>query len=311
MSTTHKHFFLFLLFLSFSGSCLARVEKPNRADKPSIKFFRIGEEEKKRAPLAFSHKKKPLVGKERRELRKVCKSFIKKPLKDMNEKELRKAADMTLRLDWYDDGLRFLERLKTITKSSKVVRQVTLEIADINFDRGALKLSAEGYEKFLRLYPGDKQAEYAQYKGLLSNFYAMLEADRDQTATHNTIKLADAFLAKNDRYKDYAGDVKSIKLSCYERLYDHEVTVFEYYLKKGSHQAAKTRLTAIKKTYNAMLPEVQPKTLHLEYRLAQAQGATEEAQKLHYKLASRFPSYSTKMAINTTGKPKKNYVSFF
>lgn len=288
----------------------ARVERKNPHDKPTIKIYKIKDEDKQRVPLAFSFKKK-LERKERKSAQKKLTSLTVKPIKEMTEKELRSCADLALGLESYEDALRYLERLKIVTKSSTTVKELKLEIADLHFEQGALKVSAQEYEEFLKLYPGDKQAEYAQYKGLLSNFYAMLEADRDQTATHNTIKLADSFLDKSDRYKQYNKDVESIKYSCYERLYDHEVVVFDYYMSKGSFKAAETRLTSITKNYSKKLPDTEPKTLHLAYRLADAQGKTKEAQKIQYRLASKFPNQSLRLAQNGAIKQKKSYVNFF
>ena len=308
MSTLTQTFLLSIVaFLSYA-TLEARLEKP-QTNPVRIKFFTIPEEEKKRAPLIFTHGKK-LTPKEKKAINKAFLDVTKTPLKKMTDIQLRKSADLALSLSMFDDALRYLNRLIVQTKNTKVVKEVKLEIADVNFDRGALKLSAEGYDEFLRLYPGDKYAEYAQYKGLLSNYYSILDADRDQTATHNTVRLAHSFLEKSSVYKQYNEDVKVILLSCYERLYDHEVVVFDYYMQKESFKAAETRLAALKKSYGPKLPHYEPKMLHLEYKLAQAQGKTDEAQKIHYRLASNFPSYSLKMALDTTQKPKKDYVAY-
>lgn len=308
MSTPTQKFLTFFALSLILNSLQARLEK-TPTTPVRIKFFTIPKEEKDRAPLIFTHKKE-LSPKERKETNKAFVSITKTPLKKMTDAELRKSADLALSLSMFDDALRYLNRLIMQTKNTKVVKEVKLEIADINFDRGALKLSAEGYDEFLRLYPGDKYAEYAQYKGLLSNYYSILDADRDQTATHNTVRLAHAFLEKSSVYKQYNEDVKVILLSCYERLYDHEVVVFDYYMQKESFKAAETRLASLKKSYGPKLPHYEPKMLHLEYKLAQAQGKSDEAQKIHYKLASNFPSYSLKMALDTTQKPKKDYVAY-
>lgn len=313
MSTTLKKFLFTFAFLALTGSTLHTLAPPKKgaAPKVSVKIFDLKEEDKKRAPLAFSNKHTVVKGKARKPILKAFKSATKKPLKLLTEKELRRAADLSLSLGWHDDAIRYLTRLSTETKSSQTIKNLKLELADVYFNQGALKLSADGYQEFLKLYPGDKQAEYAQYKGLLSNFYAMLQTDRDQTPTHNTIRLADSFLEKSNVYKQYNDDVRSIRRTCYYSLYDHEVTVFEYYMKKGSYKAAETRLAAIKKAYQKKLPSIEPQNLHLEYRLAVAKNQPVEAKKIHSKLASRFPSYTLKLANSNKLGPKKNYVSFF
>lgn len=283
-----------------------------KTKKAPTKYFHVKTTEKKQAPLAFSVKSQDLKGVEKKIVLKKYRALDKKPIKLMTEKELRTVADLAIQLGWQEEAVKFLTRLTTLLKSTIAIKNLKLEIADINFERGALKLAAAEYEDFLKLYPGDTKAEYAQYKGLLSNFYTMLAADRDQTPTLNTIKLADAFLEKSDMYKQYNNDVKAIKSRCYYALYDHEVTVFEYYMKKGSTKAAETRLANLKKSYQSVLPDTQPKNLHMEYRIAQAKNDTAGAEKVYKKLANLFPKYATKLAHNNTiKKTLKDYVSFF
>src|SRR3989338_741431 len=296
MSTALVRLFLFFMVFFAVAPLVARVESTKEKGKaPAVKFFAVPVQDKKRVPLVFSYEKKPSTKKEKSTVYKQFSLVTNKPLKKMTETELRKASDLAISLDIYEEALRYLSRLLAETKNTRTAKELRLEISDINFERGALKLSAEGYLDFLKFYPGDDHAEYAQYKGLLSNFYAISKADRDQTATYNTISLADSFLAKSDVYKHYNDDVKQIRLSCYNRLYDHEVTVFEYYMKKGSTKAAETRLSALKKSYIKKLPNLEPAILHLEYRLAQAKNDTDTAKKIYYRLASNFPHYSLKL----------------
>lgn len=304
-----------LLWLMFLGSSPYLISNPMKyapkEKKAPTRYFKVKSTEKQNAPLAFSVKSHNLKGPEKKIVLKNYRAIDKKPIKFMTEKELRTVADLAIKLGWQEEAVKFLTRLTTLLKSTVAIKNLKLEIADINFERGALKLAAAEYEDFLKLYPGDVKAEYAQYKGLLSNFYTMLDADRDQTPTLNTIKLADLFLEKSDMYKQYNNDVKAIKNRCHYALYDHEVTVFEYYMKKGSTKAAEKRLSNLKKSYQDVLPDTQPKNLHMEYRVAQAKNDIPGAQKVYKKLANLFPNYATKLAHNNSAKPKRSYVSFF
>ncbi|MFT6765780.1 MAG: outer membrane assembly lipoprotein YfiO [Alteromonas naphthalenivorans] len=279
-----------------------------KSKKAPTKFFTVSTQEKERAPLAFSTKKARLHGPEKKLVLKQYRAIDKKPLKLMTEEELRTVADLALKLGWKEEAIRFLTRLESLLKSTIVIKNLKLEVADINFDRGALKLSAQGYQDFLTLYPGDKKADYAEYKCLISNQNMMLKADRDQTPTYKTRALAQSLIEKNNQYSK---DVHTILRTCNYTLYDHEVTVFEYYMKKGSTKAAETRLAALKKEYQNLLPDTQPKNLHMEYRLAQAKNDAPRANRLYAQLSSRFPGYATKIAHNNSPTTKKNYVAFF
>lgn len=310
MSTSKKNL-LWLVLLCGSHQLIANPMKYMKPKKAPVRYYQVKAPEKERSPLVFSIKNQHLKGPEKKIVLKKYRAIDKKPLKLMNEKELRTIANLALKLGWQDEAVKFLTRLMSLLKSTVAIKNIKLEIADINFDRNALKLAAREYEEFLKLYPGDKKAEYAQYKGLLSHFYTMLSADRDQTPTLNTIKLADAFLEKSDTYKQFNNDVKAIKERCYYALYDHEVTVFEYYMKKGSPKAAETRLANLKTSYQTLLPDTQPKNLHMEYRVALAKNDTVNAEKVHKKLASLYPNYTQKLAHKSPIKKAFDYVSLF
>ena len=178
---------------------------------------------------------KNLSRKEKDVFRKKLKKMTSgKVVKAMPEEELRAAADLCLSLQWYDQSLTYLKKLEKKTKNTTVAKNVKLEIADINFQEGNLKTAGKLYDDYINLYPGDKEkAAYAKYKGILSNFYCMLKKDCDQTATHKTIALADAFLESNSTlFKKYAYDVESIKNHCFTRLYEHDAVIFDFYVKK-------------------------------------------------------------------------------
>lgn len=248
---------------------------------------------------------------EKNSIRKEAKKFQSRILKTLKEPELRHAANLCLALEWHDEALTYLKKLEKITKNTTVVKNVKLEIADITFEKGKLKEAGKLYDEYSSLYPGDKEkAAYAQYKGILSNFYCMLENDRDQTGTLKTISLADSFLeSKSSLYKKYAQDVNSIKGHCFTRLYEHNLNVFEFYLKKDSYKAADTRLASIRTNLLPYLPHVEPSLLHCEYRVAQAQKDTLRAVKISEELASRFPNEATRIAQTTT--PARSYVTRF
>ncbi len=237
-------------------------------------------------------KKQTLTRKERAAVRKEAKYFQRRILKTLTEDELRRGADLCLALDWHHEALTYLEKLEKITKNTTTVKNVKLEIADINFQQGSLKTAGKLYDEYNNLYPGDKEkAAYAQYKGILSNFYCMLENDRDQTRTLKTISLADSFLEiKSSLFKKYAQDVRQIKTHCFTRLYEHNLNVFDFYLKRSSFKAAETRLASVRSTLLPQLPGIEPNLLKCEYRVAQAQKDTPRALKILAELSTRFPN---------------------
>ena len=263
----------------------------------------------KEAPTFLT--KKDITRKERIALKKQYRHLTSgKVLKGLSEPELRTVADISITLGWYDDALNFLKKLEKKTKNTTVVKNVKLEIADITFQEGNLKGAAKLYDEYINLYPGDKEkAAYAKYKGILSNFYSMLQQDRDQTATHKTIALADAFLEGNNTiFKKYAYDVESIKYHCQTQLYEHDVVVFDFYLKKQSFKAAEKRLASMRGSLLPKRSDLEPKFLECELRLAQAQRDEPRITRISQELTTRFPE---EVRLAQAKKAIPNYVARF
>ncbi len=245
---------------------------------------------------------KPIAHNEKKQLKKKLRSLTKGLMvKEMQEPALREAANISLTLKEYDDALIYLKQLSKTTQSSTVVKVVTLEIADVMFQNGDLKTAAKLYEEYVNLYPGDKKtAAYAEYKELLSNNALRAENDRDQTATLRTIKLADALSEKQGTFvKQYAPYVQAIKNDCVSQLYNHDVVVFDYYVKKKSFKAAELRLDNIKTNFLLKRPDLEPSILNCEIRFAQAKNDTIRVAQLSDDLVKRFPEQATRVAQQT------------
>lgn len=310
-----KHRLIFFATLCFLSSRLIPTHSsaeliPSANTSPVLQIFNTSRESSiTSAPhylpkISYSRKEKDII-------RKEAKKFQSKILKTFTEPQLRRATDLCLALDWKDEAIRYLQKLEKVTKNTTVVKNVKLEIADITFLKGDLKDAGKLYDEYSSLYPGDKEkAAYAQYKGILSNYYCMLTNDRDQTRTLKTISLADSFLeCKSSLFKKYAADVRSIKNNCFTHLYEHESNIFEFYFKKGSYKAAKTRLASMHTNLLPHLPQIEAPLLQYEYRIAQAEKDTPRALKIASDIATRFPQQTTRIAQQVA--PIRNYVDRF
>ncbi len=306
--------------LSFSLLCLLpgwaitthsikEFESDTQATATNTSFLFSPEASIKEAPTFLIQKK--LSRKEKDGLKKQFKKINSgKSVRLMTEEELRTTADICLALQWYDQSLSYLKKLEKKTKNTTIAKNVKLEIADINFQEGNLKTAAKLYDDYINLYPGDKEkAAYAKYKGILSNFYCMLTKDRDQTTTHKTIALANAFLESNSTlFKKYTYDVQSIRSHCFTRLYEHDTTIFDFYLKKESFKAAEHRLSSMRNELLSKRPDLEPRFLECEIRMAQAQHDTPRVTRVSKELETRFPE---EVRMAQAKKVIPNYVSRF
>jgi outer membrane protein assembly factor BamD len=86
------------------------------------------------------------------------------------------------------------------------------------------------YREFLQFYPTNPRADYAQYQICVAQSRAMLNAERDQTATTETIKQAQLFLEAYPNSK-YRSEVQTIDRTAKDRLSEHEFVVGMYYFR--------------------------------------------------------------------------------
>lgn len=249
------------------------------------------------------------------ELKQLKKEFesitYKKDAKQLTDKELRQAADLAIKLGWFDKALLYLQQLITNSKDSELIKVVKLEIADLLFEMGKLAKAETAYAEFLELYPGCKHAEYAHYKNILCAFYQTLSPDRDQSPTRQTLALTETYLEKGLAYKQYRTEVAQIRQQCNLLLYENDVDIFNQYLKSKKYSSAAGRLAHIKLQHLSKLPSLEPNILTLECRLAQAQGDTQVYELKLAQLNKKYPHHgqTTRVAQNNT--KKKDYAARF
>lgn len=182
--------------------------------------------------------------------------------------------------------MKYLQKMRALCDDVVQLQQITLELADAYFDEGQLIDAEKMYREFTQFYPGSLNAEYAFYRAILCSFYAGLDTYRDQTKTHDTIKLIESFLDKGARFSTYKDEVERIGLTCREKLLQAELDTFRFYLKRKNLNSARKRLEGIREDYLTYFPEFTPTMLSIERDLAKAQGDHELALHKEQELAA-------------------------
>jgi len=229
----------------------------------------------------------------------------------MNFDELKNRKNELMAGGYKDTALKYYEKMLPLCTDIKELGQLMLEYSDLLFELGFLDRAGLLYEQFTRLYPGNAKAEYANYKAILCAFYKMLDTDRDQTKTKETIALAQLFLNRNTIFKEYAGEVKNILKTCQETLLQSELNIVSFYQKRGSYNAAQVRLASIEKEFNNIIPSLKPRLLTIEYQLALDQHNPELAKEKQTQLAQQFPEYVAQQTTQlVAAQPKQKKVDF-
>lgn len=171
-----------------------------------------------------------------------------------------------------------LERLITLSDNHAGVKQYKLQLADTHYQINHIEKAAACYEDFAVLYPGSQEHEYVLYKALVCMFELSLDADRDQTNTKKSISLVKEFL-KHAKKEDLIAEAQTILQTCYKRLYDHEVYVFNFYTKKKNFDAAQLRLDFIAKTFAETIADLDKKIIDLGAQLELAKNPIKPSKK--------------------------------
>lgn len=174
--------------------------------------------------------------------------YPKKLIKDMNEQELVE----TLRYAKYTNDSHFIFKvfhaLLAQSPNQNNLKNYKIDLADYCFSIKDYEKAVFTYEEFTSLYPGSQEAEYAQYKAIICSFFLCLEPSRDQSITDKTIFMIEEFLKKAQN-EEFIKEVKQIFTQCRQKLFEHEVHIFEHYLKQKKFSSTQKRYEYIEEKF--------------------------------------------------------------
>lgn len=143
------------------------------------------------------------------------------------------------------------------------------------------------FERFIELYPGDAQRDYAEYMIGVSYFEQIVDVGRDQ---HLTVNAAESFLRVIDQFpeSEYAKDARVKYDLTQDQLAGKHMDVGRFYQTKKSHTGAINRFRLVIKDYNTTshVPEAL-------FRLAESNlflGLREDAQMSAAVLGYNYPN---------------------
>ncbi len=156
----------------------------------------------------------------------------------------------------------------------------------INYRKAAYAEAANSGNRFLQLYPGDKDAAYAQYIIGMSYFKRIPHITRDQTMARRAFGSMTALVEKYPE-SEYVEDAKKKILITRDQLAGKEMLVGRYYQERREFLASINRYRKVVEKY--------PSTRHVEEALARltesyySLGLVEEAQNSAAVLGHNFP----------------------
>jgi outer membrane protein assembly factor BamD len=187
----------------------------------------------------------------------------------------------------YSDARSLLLQIKNRDLSKKFAPLAQLRIADSYVKEEEADLAAAEYRRFIEIYPEHRYAPYAQYQIAMIYYNEIEDPERGRGSAARA--LAEFEKLKRDFPRNPYKDMVDIRIEkCRNIMADYEYMVGEFYMKKGSYDAAIGRLEGLLATYpDYKKSEKVLLNLGLSYKMA---GNPEKAREYFHKLVEKYPN---------------------
>lgn len=138
----------------------------------------------------------------------------------------QRGTELLAKKNWLS-AREYFRRLVDSYPQSRLRQDAKLGIGDSYLGEGRIEsyiLGANEFREFLQFFPSSPKADYAVYKLGYSQYKQMLKSQRDQTATHDTIREFQRFLESFPDSK-YRPEVEKLYREARDRLSESEFNV--------------------------------------------------------------------------------------
>ena len=150
----------------------------------------------------------------------------------------------------YDKAIKYLEKLEARYPYGRFAQQAQLDVAYAYWKNGERASALAAADRFIKLYPGHPNVDYAYYLKGLVNFNentgllsALDDPDMAERDPKGTREAFESFKELTTRFKDskYTEDALARMRYLVNSLARYEVHVARYYMKRGAYVAAANR----------------------------------------------------------------------
>jgi outer membrane protein assembly factor BamD len=181
----------------------------------------------------------------------ACSSNDELPeMADTGEQQMYEQIQGYLQGGSYSDAVRALQLLESRYPFGKYAEQAQLELIYAHYQAYEHEAAVEAADRFIRLHPQNPNVDYAYYmKGLAaytSNqdvFDRFIPTDLSERDTSQAREAFGEFAQLVARYpaSPYAADARARMVYLRNLLARHEITVANYYFRRGAYLAATNR----------------------------------------------------------------------
>jgi outer membrane protein assembly factor BamD len=201
--------------------------------------------------------------------------------------QLYNEALYNLREKHYTQAIAKFEQVDKQHPYTQRAAKAIVMIAFVNYTRGDFDNAIEAAKRYLTLYPGSPDADYAQYLLAMSYYNQIPNVAWDQADTARALAALQVVVDKYPK-SDYADPARKRIQVARDQLAGHDLMVGRFYLKKRDYVGAINRFREVVTKYQD--------TREVEEALARlaeaymALGVVNEAQTAAAILGHNFPS---------------------
>jgi len=219
----------------------------------------------------------------------------------------------------WDKAIRIYERMEARYPYGRYAEQAQLDLAYAYWKSGEPPSGIAAIDRFLRLHPNHRTADYALYlkglinfnqdSGLLSGLGGQDVADRDPAAARASFEAFRELAARypKSRYRKDAVQRMTYLLNAMAR---GEVKVARYYMKRGAWLAAANRAQYAIKTYPEAR-ESNKEALQIMIKAYDTLGLTELRDDAARVLKNNFPENENPNQDDKQAADKKSWWQFW
>lgn len=248
------------------------------------------------------------VDKKNKNQKEVAQKPKRKILSEMTFEEVIVSKDRVMKSKNYTSGLKYIERALKLCDDINEMEKLLIEYSDTLYACQRYEKAGRSYNELANLYPGSDKVEYALYQAIVCSSMLMLDAERDQSKTQETIDLANQFLQRADIFTEYKTKVEEIKEKAMRTLVQSEFNICQFYINSYEYGQAERRLNGIRKDWITKLPDIEPEVLVLECTLAEKQNKPDIISEKTKELQNKFPQATIQLAQN---KQRTNFLHRF
>jgi outer membrane protein assembly factor BamD len=170
-----------------------------------------------------------------------------------------KRGELAVTAKNFAEAAKYFEYVKTKFPYLEAAKTAELKLGDTDFERDRFAEARDRYQNFVRLHPTHSRVDYAAYRAALthyrdipSDFFLLPpSSEKEQVEVKSALTAMNEFLLT---YPDsqFGAEAKKLLGDIKRRLAEHELSVADFYAKRGRWPAVVGRLSVVAKSYGGV-----------------------------------------------------------